>query len=89
MFHKNHNLGNLDFTGSEHWSPYNNIAFKEKLSFGGRGGGGGGGGGWDCGKDTIFEGTGSMDFLIDIKIKLSKKLYSPYKIGKSVGFFPS
>ena len=48
-----------------------------------------GGGGWDCETVTIFEGTGSMDFLTDIKIKLSKKLYSPYKIGKSVGFFPS
>lgn len=48
-----------------------------------------GGGGWDCGTVTIFEGTGSMDFLTDIKIKLSTKLYSPYKIGKSVGFFPS
>ena len=42
LFHKNHNLGNLDFTGSEHRSPYNNIVFKEKLSFGGGGGGGGG-----------------------------------------------
>ena len=41
LFHKNHNLSNLDFTG---WSPYNNIVFKDKLFFGG---GGWGVGLWD------------------------------------------
>lgn len=44
LFPKNHNLSNLDFTGSEHWSPYNNIVFKDKLFFGG---GGWGVGLWD------------------------------------------
>lgn len=60
MFHKNHNLGNLDFTGSEHWSPYNNIAFKEKLSFGGRGGGGEGD--ETVGKTQFLKGQGAWIF---------------------------